>query len=35
MYSKLPYDAHRDFAPVTQISQSYGQVMIVHPSLPV
>ena len=35
MYSKLPYDAHKDFAPVTQISQSYGQVMIVHPSLPV
>jgi tripartite-type tricarboxylate transporter receptor subunit TctC len=35
MYRKLPYDAHRDFAPVTQISQSYGQVMIVHPSLPV
>src|SRR5688572_13472795 len=35
MYTKLPYDAHKDFAPVTQISQSYGQVMIVHPSLPV
>src|SRR5262252_4944354 len=35
MYRKLPYDAHKDFAPATQISQSYGQVMIVHPSLPV
>ncbi len=35
MYRKLPYDPHKDFAPVTQISQSYGQVMIVHPSLPV
>lgn len=35
MYSKLPYDARKDFAPVTQISLSYGQIMIVHPSLPV
>jgi len=35
MNRKLPYDAHKDFAPVTQISQSYGQIMIVHPSLPV
>ena len=34
MYTKLPYDAHKDFAPITQISLSYGQVMIVHPSLP-
>jgi len=35
MYRKLPYDAHRDFVPITQISRSYGQIMIVHPSLPV
>lgn len=35
MYRKLPYDAHRDFLPITQISLSYGQIMIVHPSLPV
>jgi tripartite-type tricarboxylate transporter receptor subunit TctC len=35
MYRKLPYDAHRDFLPITQISRSYGQIMIVHPSLPV
>lgn len=35
MYRKLPYDAHKDFVPVTQISLSYGQIMIVHPSLPV
>ena len=35
MYRKLPYDAHRDFPPITQISRSYGQIMIVHPSLPV
>jgi tripartite-type tricarboxylate transporter receptor subunit TctC len=35
MYRKLPYDAHQDFVPITQVSRSYGQVMIVHPSLPV
>jgi tripartite-type tricarboxylate transporter receptor subunit TctC len=35
MDRKLPYDPYKDFAPVTQISQSYGQAMIVHPSLPV
>ena len=33
MYRKLPYDAHRDFLPITQLSRSYGQIMIVHPSL--
>ncbi len=32
---KLPYDARRDFAPISQITLSYGQVMIVHLSLPV
>ena len=32
---KLPYDARRDFAAISQITLSYGQVMIVHPSLPV
>jgi tripartite-type tricarboxylate transporter receptor subunit TctC len=31
---KLPYDARRDFAPVSQITLSYGQVMVVHPSVP-
>lgn len=31
---KLPYDGRRDFAPISQITLSYGQVMIVHPSLP-
>jgi tripartite-type tricarboxylate transporter receptor subunit TctC len=35
MYRKLPYDAHKDFQPITQVSRSYGQIMIVHPSLPV
>jgi len=32
---KLPYDGRRDFAPISQLTLSYGQVMIVHPSLPV
>ena len=32
---KLPYDGRRDFAPISQITLSYGQVMVVHPSLPV
>ena len=31
---KLPYDGRRDFAPISQITLSYGQVLIVHPSLP-
>lgn len=31
---KLPYDARRDFAPISQITLSYGQMMVVHPSLP-
>lgn len=35
LYRKLPYDPHRDFVPITQVSRSYGQIMIVHPSLPV
>jgi tripartite-type tricarboxylate transporter receptor subunit TctC len=31
---KLPYDGRRDFAPISQITLSYGQVLVVHPSLP-
>jgi tripartite-type tricarboxylate transporter receptor subunit TctC len=31
---KLPYDARRDFAPIPQIKRAYGQVLVVHPSLP-
>jgi tripartite-type tricarboxylate transporter receptor subunit TctC len=34
LYSKLPYDLIRDFAPVTQIDSS-PLVVVVHPSLPV
>ena len=34
LYSKLPYDLIRDFAPVTQVDSS-PHVVLVHPSLPV
>ena len=34
LYSKLPYDAARDFDPVTQLT-SYGYLLVVHPSIPV
>lgn len=34
LIKKLPYDARRDFLPISQITLSYGQVMVVHPSLP-
>jgi len=31
----VPYDPVRDFTPVTQLVRSYGQVLIVHPTVPV
>ncbi len=34
LYSKMPYDSATAFAPITQMS-SYGNVLIVDPSLPV
>ena len=34
VYRKLPYDTLRDFAPVTRICTSGGQVLVAHPSLP-
>jgi tripartite-type tricarboxylate transporter receptor subunit TctC len=34
MYSSLPYDLVRDFAPVTQLAAS-PSIVVVHPSLPV
>lgn len=34
LYSRLPYDLLRDFAPVTQVDSS-PHVVVVHPSLPV
>jgi tripartite-type tricarboxylate transporter receptor subunit TctC len=34
LYSKLPYDVSRDFAPVTRVAAG-GYVLVAHPSLPV
>jgi tripartite-type tricarboxylate transporter receptor subunit TctC len=34
LYSKLPYDVMRDFAPVAELTQSVN-LLVVHPSLPV
>ena len=31
---KLPYDSLKDFAPITMIGKNYGQVFVIHPSLP-
>lgn len=33
-YRKLPYDSVADFAPVTQSNLTYGNVLVVHPSVP-
>lgn len=33
MYKKVPYDAQRDFAPITQLA-NVANVLVVHPSLP-
>jgi tripartite-type tricarboxylate transporter receptor subunit TctC len=35
MYRKLPFDARKDFAFVTQIANGGGHFLVVHPSLPV
>jgi tripartite-type tricarboxylate transporter receptor subunit TctC len=32
---KLPYDTIKDFSPVTMIGKNYGQVYVIHPSIPV
>jgi tripartite-type tricarboxylate transporter receptor subunit TctC len=34
VYKKLPYDAIHDFAPIGQICNSSGLVLVVHPSFP-
>ena len=34
-YKKLPYDTLNAFAPVSQINVTYGNLLVVHPSLPV
>lgn len=33
-YRKLPYDTAADFAPISQVNATYGNMLIVHPSLP-
>src|SRR5262245_31845953 len=33
-YRKLPYDSLADFAPVTQSNVTYGNLLVVHPSVP-
>jgi len=32
---KLPYDPIADFLPVSQVARAFGQVLVVHPALPV
>ena len=34
VYKKLPYDALRDFTPISRIVHSSGLVLVVHPSFP-
>jgi len=34
LFKKLPYDSLGEFAPVTQINVTYGNILVVHPSLP-
>ena len=33
-FRKLPFDTVNDFAPVSQINVTYGNVLVVHPSVP-
>lgn len=33
-FKKLPYDTIADFAPITQINVTYGNLLVVHPSVP-
>lgn len=35
IYKKLPFDALRDFVPVSQLASSDGHILVVNPSLPV
>ncbi len=35
IYKKLPFDALRDFAPVSQLASSDGHILVVNPALPV
>jgi tripartite-type tricarboxylate transporter receptor subunit TctC len=33
-FRKLPYDSVADFAPITQVNRTSGNVLVVHPSVP-
>ena len=33
-YKKLPYDTLTEFAPISQINVTYGNLLVIHPSLP-
>jgi len=33
-YKKLPYDALADFAPITQVNGTSGNLLVIHPSFP-
>ena len=33
-YTKLPYDTLTEFAPISQINVTYGNLLVIHPSLP-
>ncbi len=33
-YKKLPFDTVNDFAPVSQIDVTYGNLLVIHPSVP-
>lgn len=33
-FKKLPYDAVADFAPITQVNRTSGNLLVVHPSVP-
>ncbi len=33
-FKKLPYDTVADFAPITQTNATYGNLLVVHPSVP-
>ncbi len=33
-YRKLPYDSLADFAPITQITMTSGNLLVIHPSVP-
>lgn len=35
LYKKLPHDPLKDFAPITQIYRTYGNVLVVNPDVPV